>query len=423
MKRRFRIPIYAQILIGMFIGIAVGMVAIEAGGRQIVCDWVKPWGQIFIRLLQLIAIPLIFVTLVKGVTGLTDISRLSKMGLKTICIYIVTTVIAILLGVTAVSLVKPGKYFDAGKTVEMQQAFSKTIDIVVEEQYSHGDGPLMFLFEIVPSNIFDAASDNRRMLQVIFFALLFGVAALSVGKKKAKPVVKLIDSLNVVVLKIVDFIIRTAPYGVMALMAGLVVDSSGNFDLFVALALYGVTVIGCFLFICVVFYPLLVKFFTRIPVRRFLKELFPAQLLAFTTSSSAATLPVTMDVAKNRLNIPEETCSFVLPIGATVNMDGTSCFQAISVIFIAQVLGLDLTMGQLLTIILMTTISSIGTPSIPGGSYVILTMVLSSVGIPAQGLALILGVDRPLDMMRTSVNVTGDVVVSALIAPTKEHNV
>jgi len=214
----------------------------------------------------------------------------------------------------------------------------------------------------------------------------------------------------------INYIIKAAPYGVMALMAGLVIDSSGNVTLFSALAVYGITVLAGLLFILFCFYPLLVKLFTKIPVKRYLKECYPAQLLAFTTSSSAATMPVTMDVAKNRLKIPEEVCSFVIPIGTTINMDGTSCFQAISVIFIAQVLGLDLTFGQMLIIIFMTTISSIGTPAIPGGSYVVLTMVLSSVGIPAHGLALILGIDRPLDMVRTSVNVTGDLALAAMVA-------
>ena len=417
---KIKIPVYLQILIGMCIGIIAGVVALNANGQQTVTDWVKPWGQIFIRLLQLIAVPLVFISLVKGVIGLTDISRFSKMGLKTVGIYMATTCVAILLGVTLALVVKPGKLFDAGQAVAMEQTFSRTVNTVMEAQHNQDDGPLGFLYEIVPNNIFAAASDNRKMLQVIFFALLFGVAALSVGKKKVKPVMKLVNSLYVIILKMVNFIIKTAPYGVMALMAGLVVDSAGNWSLFGALAIYGITVLAGLLLIITCFYPLLAKLFTRIPVKRFLKEIYPVQLFAFTTSSSAATLPVTMDVAKNRLGIPEETCSFVLPIGATINMDGTSCFQTVSIIFIAQVFGLDLTLGQLLTIIFMTTISSIGTPSIPGGSYVVMTMVLSSVGIPAQGLALILGIDRPLDMMRTAVNVTGDIVVSAMVAPSDE---
>jgi len=417
---KIKIPIYLQILIGMCVGIVAGAIAFQTGSQQAITDWVKPWGQIFIRLLQLVAVPLVFISLVKGVIGLTDISRFSKMGLKTVGVYVCTTVVAILVGVTLVSTIKPGRFFDAGQTVAMEETFSKTVSEVVEEQLRH-DEPLAFLYEIVPNNIISAAGDNRRMLQVIFFALLFGVSALSIGKKKAKPVIKLVNSLSDIILKMVDYIIKAAPYGVMALMAGLVTDSSGDIRLFGALAVYGVTVLAGLFFLIFGFYPLLVKLFTRIPVRRFLKEAYPAQLLAFTTSSSAATLPVTMDVAKNKLGIHNETCSFVLPIGVTINMDGTSCFQAVSIIFIAQVLGLDLTMGQILTIIFMTTISSIGTPGIPGGSYVVMTMVLSSVGIPAQGLALILGIDRPLDMVRTVTNITGDMVVAAIVAPKKDE--
>ena len=417
-KSSLKIPVYLQIMIGMCTGIAAGIIAVNVNGQQMVTDWVKPWGQLFIRLLQLVAIPLVFVSLVKGVIGLTDISRFSKMGLKTICLYMLTTVIAILLGVSMVTVIKPGRFFDAGQLVAMEESFSQTVSTVIAEQRKQ-EGPLSFLNEIVPNNIVSALSDNGKMLQIIFFALLFGVAALSVGKEKIKPVLNLFDALNTIILKMIHYVILTAPYGVMALMAGLVVDTAGDVRLFSALAVYGLTVVVGLFTLILGFYPLLVKLFTNMPVKRFLKEMYPVQLLGFTTSSSAATLPVTMDVAANRLGIHKETCSFVLPVGVTINMDGTSCFQAISVIFIAQVLGLDLTLSQLLTIIFMTTISSIGTPGVPGGSYVVMTMVLSSIGIPAQGLALILGIDRPLDMLRTSVNVTGDVVVASIVEPKK----
>jgi len=403
----------------MCAGIGIGLIALAVNGQQVIIDWVKPWGQIFVRLLQLVAVPLVFVSLVKGVIGLTDISRFSKLGLKTVGVYLYTTIVAILVGVVLVSVVKPGRFFDAGQTIAMEESFSQTVSTVMSEQRNQ-EGPLSFLNEVVSHNIFASLSDNRRMLQVIFFALIFGVAALSVGSKQVKPVLKLFDSLYAIILKMVDYIIRTAPYGVMALMAGLVVDTSGNMRLFGALAAYGLTVVAGLLFLLLCFYPLLFKLFTRIPVKRFLKEAYPLQLLAFTTSSSSAVMPVTMDVAQNKLGINKEVCSFVVPIGTTINMDGTSCFQAISIIFIAQVLGLDLSFVQILTIILMTTLSSIGTPGIPGGSYVVMTMVLTSVGIPAQGLALILGIDRPLDMLRTSVNVTGDLVIAAIVEPKED---
>jgi Na+/H+-dicarboxylate symporter len=413
MNRKIKIPIYMRILIGMCVGIGAGLVALSVDGQQFVTDWVKPWGKLFIRLLQLVAVPLVFVSLVKGVIGMSDISKFSKMGLKTVGLYIITTIIAILLGVTLVSVVKPGHFFDAGKTGFLEESFSRTVNTAMEVQSQQG--PLSFFEDIVPNNIINALGDNRKMLQIIFFALMFGVAALSVGKERIKPVVDLFNSLNDIILKMIDYIIQTAPYGVMALMAGLVVDTSGDIGLFSALAVYGSTVVFGLLFLILCFYPLLIRLFTKIPVKHFYKSVYPLQLLAFSTSSSSAVLPVTMDVAKNKLGVSEETSSFVMPLGATINMDGTSCFQAISIIFIAQVLGLDLSLSQILTIIIMTTLSSIGTPGVPGGSYVVMTMVLTSVGIPPQGLALILGIDRPLDMLRTSVNVTGDLTVSSIV--------
>ena len=416
MNRKLKIPIYIQILTGMCVGIVAGLIALSMNGHQIITDWVKPWGQLFIRLLQLVAVPLVFVSLVKGIIGMSDIGKFSKMGLKTVGLYVITTIIAIFLGIILVMVVKPGHFFDAGQAGFLQESFSLTVNMVMEEQTKQG-GPLDFINEIVPNNIISAIGDNRKMLQIIFFAMLFGMAALSVGKERIKPVINLFNSLNDIILKMIDYVIRTAPYGVMALMAGLVVDSSGDISLFSALAVYGATVVFGLFFIILCIYPLMVKLFTKTPVKLFLKSAYPLQLLAFSTSSSSAVMPVTMDVAKNKLGVKEETCSFVMPTGTTLNMDGTSCFQAISVVFIAQVLGLDLSLSQIITIIIMTTLSSIGTPGVPGGSYVVMTMVLTSVGIPAQGLALILGVDRPLDMLRTSVNVTGDLVVALMVDP------
>jgi len=415
MNRKVKIPIYIQILTGMCVGIVAGLIALSMNGHQIITDWVKPWGQLFIRLLQLVAVPLVFVSLVKGIIGMSDIGKFSKMGLKTVGLYVITTIIAIFLGIILVMVVKPGHFFDAGQSGFLQESFSLTVNMAMEEQTKQG--PLDFINEIVPNNIISAIGDNRKMLQIIFFAMLFGMAALSVGKERIKPVINLFNSLNDIILKMIDYVIRTAPYGVMALMAGLVVDSSGDISLFSALAVYGATVVFGLFFIILCIYPLMVKLFTKTPVKLFLKSAYPLQLLAFSTSSSSAVMPVTMDVAKNKLGVKEETCSFVMPTGATLNMDGTSCFQAISVVFIAQVLGLDLSLSQIITIIIMTTLSSIGTPGVPGGSYVVMTMVLTSVGIPAQGLALILGVDRPLDMLRTSVNVTGDLVVALMVDP------
>ena len=416
MSFKFAIPLYAKILIGMLAGVLIGIAALTFQQTGFVNNWVRPWGQVFIRLLQLIAVPLVFVSLVKGVIGLSDIGKFSRIGIRTIILYLLTTAFAVTVGMSLGLVVRPGQFVDRQTVVSMQENYKS----VVEQKKAEADtmknsGPLSFLEEVVPDNFVAATSDNRKMLQVIFFAVLFGIAALCIERTKIVPVEQLFDSLYHILLKVIDFVIMFAPYGVTALMAGLVIDFSGNLSMFGALAVYAITVVGGLLFLISVFYPTLIYLFTKMKPNFFIKTMYPVQLFAFTTSSSAATLPLNLETTENKLGVSNEVTSFVLPVGATVNMDGTSCYQAIAVLFIAQVIGIDLTLMQLFTILLMSIISSIGTPSIPGGSYVILTMVLASVGIPPEGLALILGIDRPLDMLRTAVNVTGDATVAAIV--------
>lgn len=416
MNFKFAVPLYAKILIGMLAGVLIGIAALTFQQTGFVNNWVRPWGQVFIRLLQLIAVPLVFVSLVKGVIGLSDIGKFSRIGIRTIILYLLTTAFAVTVGMSLGLVVRPGQFVDRQTVVSMQENYKS----VVEQKKAEADtmknsGPLSFLEEVVPDNFVAATSDNRKMLQVIFFAVLFGIAALCIERTKIVPVEQLFDSLYHILLKVIDFVIMFAPYGVTALMAGLVIDFSGNLSMFGALAVYAITVVGGLLFLLGVFYPTLISLFTKMKPNFFIKTMYPVQLFAFTTSSSAATLPLNLETTENKLGVSNEVTSFVLPVGATVNMDGTSCYQAIAVLFIAQVIGIDLTLMQLFTILLMTIISSIGTPSIPGGSYVILTMVLASVGIPPEGLALILGIDRPLDMLRTAVNVTGDATVAAIV--------
>jgi Na+/H+-dicarboxylate symporter len=421
-KKIFNLPLYVQILLGMIIGIIIGMIALPLNGTTFVEHWIRPWGQIFIRLLQLIAIPLVFVSLVKGVIGLKDISTFSRLGGKTILIYIGTTIVAVLLGISLGLIVKPGNLVNQEQVLSMQESYQSVVTEkkLVAEQ-THDQGPLAFLNDIVPNNIINAAGDNSKMLQVIFFAVFFGIAMLTIPQERVKSVAVLFDGLNDIILKMVDYIIRFAPWGVAALMAGLVTDFGGDVSIFSALAVYALTVFAGMTLIAYLFYPALIHFFSSVKVSNFIKAIYPVQLFAFTTSSSAATLPVTMEAVEKDLKVSREVSSFVLPVGVTINMDGTSCYQSIAVLFIAQVLGIDLSLSQLLTIIGMTVLSSIGTPGIPGGSYVILTMVLTSVGIPAEGLALILGIDRPLDMLRTAVNVTGDATVASIIDKAKSQ--
>jgi Na+/H+-dicarboxylate symporter len=415
-KKKLSLPIYIQIFIGMIAGITIGLIALQLNGKQFINDWIAPWGQIFIRLLQLIAIPLIMVTLIKGVIGLENVKSLSRFGIKIIAYYMALITACVVIGITVGLFFKPGNLIDRSKIEFIKEGNDA---FVLEKQQAAEEtqegGPLSFLNEIVPANIVDAASNNSRMLQVIFFALLFGIAALSVPKERTVTLANLLDALEGIIFKMVNYVIGFAPIGVTALMAGLIVSFGGELSVFVALGAYILCIVGAVFFIIFILYPLVIKLFTKIPPLDFIKIMYPVQLFGFTTSSSAATLPFNMETAEKKLKISKEIISFSLPIGATVNMDGTSCYQAIAVLFIAQVLGVDLSMSQILTVLGMTILSSIGTPGIPGGSFVILTVVLTSVGIPPEGLALIIGVDRPLDMLRTAVNVTGDVVVAAIV--------
>jgi len=416
-QTKTKIPLWAKIFIGMGVGILLGLLAVWADFGQVVSDWIKPWGNIFLKLLKVIAVPLIFVSLVKGISSLTDISKLSRIGLKTITIYVITTLLATTLGLLLVNSFQPGKVFPEEKRNEYRDRFAGDLTLRKEAADELGDqSPLHFLEEIVPENIISSASDNGNMLQVIFFAILFAVAMILIPGKEVQYVKSFFDGLNSVILKIIDIIMQFAPIGVLALMAGLIVDFSGDLDLFSALGLYMLTTVTGLLAIILIVYPLLITVFGKIPPLKFLRGILPAQLVAFSTSSSAATLPVTLKQVTGEFGVSRTVANFVLPVGVTINMDGTSCYQAIAAVFIAQVFGIDLTLTQQLLIILTATVASIGTPGIPGGSIVMLIIVLNSVGIPIEGLALILGVDRPLDMLRTVVNITGDSTVATIVA-------
>jgi Na+/H+-dicarboxylate symporter len=414
-NQRKHIPLYFQILIGMLVGLVGGIVALQFDGISFIQNWIYPLGQIFIRLLQLIAIPLVFVSLIKGIIGLKNIAAFSRMGGRTIVIYLGTTIVAVILGLTMGTTVRPGDLVDKSQIAHLQEQYQSFTEEKQQLAEAEEQRPLSFLEDIIPDNIFNAAGNNSKMLQVIFFALFFGLAALGVAPSKIHLLVDLFDGLNDVILRMVDYIIYLAPYGVAALMAGLIADFNGDVSIFSALGVYVLTTVVSLLILIFGFYPLLLRCFTKIKPMKFIKDIYPVQLFAFTTSSSAATLPVTMDIVEKKLGVSPETASFVLPVGVTINMDGTSCYQAISIVFIAQVLGIELGIVQLFLIVALTVLSSIGTPGIPGGSFVILTMVLTSVGIPAEGMALIIGIDRPLDMLRTSVNVTGDSVTALIV--------
>jgi Na+/H+-dicarboxylate symporter len=384
-------------------------------GMKFVQDWIKPFGKIFINVLKMIAIPLILVALIKGVSDLKDISKLSKMGGRTVSIYIITTVIAVSIGLLLVNIIKPGNSISEDTRTEMVENYGgNTTKYKDEAKNQKESGPLQALEDLVPQNIFAAATNNRNMLQVIFFAVFFGIGLILIPEEKGKAVKDFFDGFNEVILKMVDLIMLAAPYGVFALLAALVVESP-SIDLFKALAWYALTVVLGLL--CMIgIYILIVKIFTKKNPLFFINGISPAQLLAFSTSSSAATLPVTMERVTEHLGVEEEVASFVLPIGATINMDGTSLYQAVAAVFIAQAFGMDLDFGVQLGIIATATLASIGSAAVPGAGMVMLVGVLGYAGIPEAGLALIFAVDRPLDMCRTVVNVTGDAAVSMLVA-------
>ncbi|APG59538.1 dicarboxylate/amino acid:cation symporter [Christiangramia salexigens] len=411
-----KLALHWQILLGMASGVVFALILTNfSWGAEFVSDWIKPFGNIFINALKLIAVPLILASLIKGISDLKDISKLSKMGTRTIATYIVTTVIAVTIGLLMVNLIAPGKAISEETRSDLIASYEGDASVRISDAQKQKDaGPLQALEDLVPSNIFGAASDNANMLQVIFFAIFFGLGLILIPEKTAKPVKDFFDGFNEVILKLIDLIMLTAPYGVFALLAALVVESPSA-DLFAALAMYALTVlIGLALMIGV--YILLVWVFTKNKPSFFINGIAPAQLLAFSTSSSAATLPVTMERVEEHMGVHKEVTSFVLPIGATINMDGTSLYQAVAAVFIAQAFGMDLSIGAQLGIIATATLASIGSAAVPGAGMVMLVIVLAQAGIPEAGLALIFAVDRPLDMCRTTVNVTGDAAVSLMVA-------
>ena len=415
------LALHWKILIGMLAGVTFGFIMLEVGGADFVASWIKPLGTIFVKLLKLIAVPLILASLIKGISDLKDISKFASIGLKTIIIYVCTTVIAISIGLILVNSLNPGDGVSPETISKLTETYADNSSVqgkIAEAGRQQASRPLDFLVDMVPDNAFSALSNNKLMLQVIFLAMFLGISLLLIGEKSAKPLKDFFDSLNDVVLKMVDLIMLSAPYAVFALLANVVV-SSGDPELLYALLFYsGVVVGGLALMIC--FYLVLVSVITKKNPLWFLKQISPAQLLAFSTSSSAATLPVTMERVEEHLGVDKEVSSFVLPVGATINMDGTSLYQAVAAVFIAQALDFDLTFADQLTIVLTALLASIGSAAVPGAGMVMLVIVLESVGFPADklaiGLALIFAVDRPLDMCRTMVNVTGDATVSMIIA-------
>lgn len=456
-----KLALHWKIIIGLVLGIIWALVSSALGWNQFTIDWIDPFGTIFIRLLKFIAVPLVLFSIISGISGLTDISKLGKMGAKTLGIYLFTTIMAVGVGLLVVNSYKPGEFLEEsqrvknrikyelwveetegveildGKNLLADPAYAvqvkeirasmkgEVIDEDVADKMetaaeSKDEGPLAFVVKMVPDNIFKAMTENGLMLQVIFFAIFFGIALVSIPKQIAAPVIGVVNGINEVFLKMVDMVMKAAPFFVFALLAGVISKMADTptevLEIFKSLGNYSLAVVLGLAFM-IFFYPIIASAAVKkLGYLSFLKRISPAQFLAFSTSSSAATLPVTMECVEDRVGVPKSISSFVLPIGATVNMDGTSLYQAIAVVFLAQIHMVDLNLGQQLTIVLTATLASIGSAAVPSAGLVMMIVVLQSVGLNPAWIAIIFPVDRILDMCRTVVNVTGDATVSTVIA-------
>lgn len=383
-------------------------------GDETIATQMKPLGDLFIRLLMMIAIPLVFASLLVGVASLRDFKKMARIGGKTISMYIVTTAMAITIGLLIGNIMQPGTRMDPDAREGLMSAYASDIEENIDSEL--GIDMMDYLVNIVPKNPIQAMADTE-MLQIIFFALMLGIATVMLPEEKREKITGFFDAVSDAMIKMVEFIMYFAPIGVFALIAATVGEF--GFGVLQTLVWYIVAVVLGLLIQALVVYPVLLKTFARkFKLSTFFRKLRPAQLVAFTTSSSAATLPVTYDCVED-MGAPKSVTSFVLPLGATINMDGTALYQGVAALFIAQVYGLDITLFQQLTIVLTATLASIGTAPVPGVGIVMLVIILKSVGIPEEGIALILGVDRILDMLRTMVNVTGDSAVTIAVTSTE----
>lgn len=411
-----------QIITGLVLGLVFGIVAAAQGWSAFTSAWIAPWGQIFLRLLLLIAVPLVLASLITGVASLSDMKKLSRIGGKTIAIYMATTVVALIIGLVLVNVMKPGASVPQDMREKLETTFAEQAESGMETAARAAErGPLDPLVDMVPGNVFLAASNNRNMLQIVFFAIFAGIALLMIPKEKARPLLDFFDSLNDMIIKMVEVIMLAAPVGVFALMADTITSIAGDdlaqiLELLGALGFYCIVVLLGLILHTTLTYGSMILLLTPRSIKEFVRALTPVQLVAFSTSSSGATLPVTMERVEKELGVSEEVSSFVLPLGATINMDGTGLYQAVAAVFIAQTIGMDLDLSAQLTIVFTAVLASIGTAAVPGAGIIMLVIILESVGVPSAGIALILGVDRILDMCRTVTNVTGDATVATVVA-------
>ena len=407
-----------KIIIGLVLGTIYGIASAINGWSDFTSDFISPFGTIFLNLLKLIAVPLVVSSLITGVASLSDTRKLSRIGWKTIALYISTTAVAVSIGLILVNVLEPGSYIPESYQESLS---SEYIDKATNKQelansIQDNRGPLQPLVDMVPSNIFSAASNNSNMLQIVFISIIFGIALIGIDRKFSQPVLAFLEGINKMIIKLVEMIMYFAPYGVFALIAKTISSVSGDISqigsILSALLFYmGVVILGLFVHMGITYITIL-KVFTNMDLKHFFKSMAPVQLLAFSTSSSGATLPVTMKRCEKDLGVSEEISSFVLPLGATINMDGTALYQGVAAVFIAQAIGMDLTFANQFTIVATAVLASIGTAAVPGAGIIMLVIILESINVPSEGIALILGVDRILDMIRTATNVTGDATIA-----------
>lgn len=457
------LPLHVKIMIGLVLGVVWAFISSSLGWNAFTIDWIDPFGTIFIRLLKFIAVPLVLFSIINGVAGLSDVSRLGRLGGKTLLAYMGTTLLAVTVGLLFVNIIKPGTYMDEEQRIKNRLSYEIWLDdnnmglakdgrsflsdpeyqqylteaqqgremteaerANIEQMQSTAEAqksasPLQFIVDMVPENIILSISSNQLMLQVIFFAIFFGITLVLLPKEQSEPVMAFVQGINGVFLKMVELVMQAAPFFVFALLAGIVAKMADTpaevFELFLGLGSYALTLTAGLAFVVFVLYPFIItSFIPKLTYREFFRNMSPAQFLAFSTSSSAATLPVTMECVEDNMGVPRSISSFVLPIGATVNMDGTSLHQAVAVIFMAQLHMIDLTIGQQLVIVLTASLASIGAAAVPSAGLIMMIIVLQSVGLNPAWIAIIFPIDRPLDMFRTVVNVSGDATVSTLIA-------
>ena len=410
-----RLQLYTKILIALALGAVFGLAANRFGFSGFVVAYIKPVGSAFIRLISMVVVPLVFSSLLVGTASLKDIRALGRIGAKTIVFYLCTTAIAVSIGLVLANILRPGSSLSPQARQRLADGAAGQKDLPVQpaaEKPSIKD----LLLDIIPTNPVKAMADSQ-MLQIIFFAVLTGVCLTLIPPERSGPVLGFFGAVNDVIIQMVHLIMKTAPYAVFALIAAVVADF--GLGILAMLIKYCVVVLLGLIAHMLIIYSSALKIFTKMSVSTFFRGFRPAQLVAFCSSSSNATLPVTMECTEKNLGVPQHICSFTLPLGATINMDGTALMQGVAAAFLAQVYGMDLAFSQQLTIVLTATLASIGTAGIPGAGIVMLAIVLNSVGVPLQGIAIILGVDRFLDMCRTVVNVTGDAVCAVVVASTE----